>query len=97
MKLRFTPRATENLTEIADYFVDRNPAAGLRVRSDIYVGLQNLILFPEAGRQQKLASIRKFVTRRYAYLIYYLVDEMAQEVVILNVKHPARARDHQDG
>ena len=97
MKLLFTPRATENLAEIADYFVNRNPAAGLSVRSDIYIGLQNLMLFPEAGRLQKLANIRKFVTRRYAYLIYYIVDEMAQEVVILNVKHPARARDHEDG
>jgi len=27
MKLRFTPRATENLTEIADYLLERNPTA----------------------------------------------------------------------
>jgi hypothetical protein len=36
------------------------------------------------------------VTRRYAYLVYYTVDEAAEEIVILNVKHPARRREHED-
>ncbi len=31
MKLRFTPRATENIAEIADYIRARNPAAARRV------------------------------------------------------------------
>jgi plasmid stabilization system protein ParE len=33
MKLRFTPRAIENLAEIADYIRERNPAASRRVRA----------------------------------------------------------------
>jgi len=52
MKLRFTPRATANLFEIADYLHARNPAAARRVRSAIYDSLQNLILFPHVGRRQ---------------------------------------------
>jgi hypothetical protein len=36
------------------------------------------------------------VTRKFAYLIYYTVDEVAAELVILNVKHPARRREHSD-
>jgi hypothetical protein len=36
------------------------------------------------------------VTRKYAYLTYYSVDEAAGEIVVLNVKHPARQRDHED-
>jgi toxin ParE1/3/4 len=96
MKLRFTPRATENLVEIADYLHERDPAAARRVRAVIYEGLQNLILFPNAGRLQKVERIRKFVTRKYVYLIYYIVDEAADEIVILNVKHPARERDYED-
>jgi plasmid stabilization system protein ParE len=96
MKLRFTTRATENLVEIASYLHERNPAAAYRVRAAIYESLQNLILFPAAGRLQKVARVRKFVTRKYAYLIYYSVDEAAGEIVVLNVKHPARQRDHED-
>jgi len=36
------------------------------------------------------------VTRKYSYLIYYTVDEAAEEVVVLSVKHGARERDHSD-
>jgi plasmid stabilization system protein ParE len=96
MKLRFTPRATANLMEIADYIHARNPAAAQRVRAAIYDSLQNLILFPHIGRKQKVEGVRKFVTRKYAYLVYYTVDEAAEEIVILNVKHPAQRREHSD-
>jgi len=30
------------------------------------------------------------------HLIYYTVDDAEDEIVILNVKHPARERDHSD-
>jgi plasmid stabilization system protein ParE len=46
MKLRFTPRALENIFEIAGYIRARNPAAARRVRIEIYDTLKNLILFP---------------------------------------------------
>jgi toxin ParE1/3/4 len=96
MKLRFTPRAVANLIEIADYIHERNPAAAKRVHDAIYKNLQNLILFPHVGRRQKTPGVRKFVTRKYVYLVYYAVDEAAGEIVILNVKHPARRREHED-
>ncbi len=96
MKLRFTERATENLIDIADYLHERNPTAARRVRATIYDGLQNLLLFPRAGRPQSTEGVRKFVTPRYGYLIYYLVDEAYDEIVILAVKHPARERDFED-
>ena len=44
MKLRFTPRATRDLTEIADYIRAHNPVAALRVRGAILQSLQNLAL-----------------------------------------------------
>ena len=96
MKLRFTPRAVENLAEIADYIHERNPAAALRVRAAIYESLQNLILFPHIGRRQKAEGVRRFVTYKYSYLVYYTVDDAVEEIVILNIKHPARRREHED-
>ena len=96
MKLRFTPRAIADLTEIADYLHACNPAASRRVRTAIYDDLKNLILFPRAGRRQKVEGVRKFVMRKYGYLVYYTVDEAAEEIVILNVKHPSRRREHED-
>jgi toxin ParE1/3/4 len=96
MRLRFTPRATANIIEIADYIRARNPAAAERVRAAIYASLQNLLLFPHMGRRQKAKDVRKVVTRRFGYLVYYMIDDAAEEIVILNVKHPARRREHED-
>lgn len=72
MKLRFTPRATQDLLDIADYIRERSPNASLRVRAAILDSLQDLVLFPEAGRRQTIEGVRKFVTRKYSYLIYYI-------------------------
>jgi len=96
MKLRFTGRATQDLTDIADYILTRNPQAALRVRAAILEALQNLIQFPHVGRQQAIEGLRKLVTRRYPYLVYYLVDEAAEEIVIITIQHPAREREHSD-
>lgn len=96
MKLRFTPRAVENIAAIASYIRERNPAASVRVRTAIYASLQNLILFPRAGRPQKVVGVRKLVTRPYTYIVYYMVDENADEIIILSVQHPAQKREHED-
>ena len=96
MKLRFTPRATQDLIGIADYVREHSPQGALRVRAAILESLQNLVGFPRLGRAQKVAGVRKLVTRRYPYLVYYTVDEEAGEVVILTIQHPARERKHSD-
>ena len=96
MKLRFTPRATLDLISIADYVHEHSPQGALRVRAAILESLQNLVRFPSLGRPQTVEGVRKLVTRRYPYLVYYTVDEEAGEVVILTIQHPAREREHSD-
>jgi addiction module RelE/StbE family toxin len=96
MKLRFTPRAARDLSDIADYIRERNPQAALRVRAAILESLQNLVLFPQVGRRQKVEGVRKLVTRRYRYLVYYTADEAAEEIIIITIQHPAREREHSD-
>jgi toxin ParE1/3/4 len=96
MKLRFTPRAVQNIIAIADYIRERNPAAAERVRAAIYESLQDLMLFPQAGRPQQTPGVRKFITRKYAYLVYYTVEDSTEEIIVLNVKHPAQRREHED-
>lgn len=96
MKLRFTPHAVQDLAELADYLHARNPTAARRVRAAIYETLQTLILFPRVGRRQTTEGVRKVVTRKYPYLVYYTVDVASDELVILNVKHPARRRDYSE-
>ena len=80
MKLRFTPRATRDLAEIAEYLRTRNPSAALAVRDAILRSLQNLTLFPAIGRPQDVQGVRKLVTPKYRYLVYYMIDEVAEEI-----------------
>jgi toxin ParE1/3/4 len=96
MKLRFTAQAARDLTAIADYIRERNPEAALRVRASILDSLQNLVIFPRVGRRQKIGGVHKLVTRQYRYLIYYTVDESADEIIIITIQHPARDREHTD-
>ncbi|WP_407119170.1 type II toxin-antitoxin system RelE/ParE family toxin [Bradyrhizobium sp. LMG 9283] len=96
MKLRFTERAAHDLISIADYVREHSPQGALRVRAAILESLQNLIRFPRLGRPQTIEGVRKLVTRRYPYLVYYRLDEKAGEIVILTIQHPAREREHSD-
>ncbi len=66
------------------------------VRDAILRSLQNLALFPAIGRPQNVEGVRKLVTPKYRYLIYYVIDEGAEEIVILTIRHPARSREYRD-
>jgi plasmid stabilization system protein ParE len=66
MNLRFTLRATQDLEAIAAYIRLRSPAAAQNVRAAILQSLQDMLLFPQAGRRQAPEGVRKFVTRKYA-------------------------------
>jgi toxin ParE1/3/4 len=96
VNLRFTPRAAQDLAAIADYIRAHDPAAAQRVRAAILRSLQNLVLFPQAGRAQVVEGVRKLVTRKYPYLVYYTIDEMGGEIIILTIQHPAREQQHED-
>jgi toxin ParE1/3/4 len=96
MKLRFTSRATQDLAAIANYIQAHSPAAAQRVRAAILDSLQTLVLFPQVGRKQTVQGVRKLVSRKYPYLVYYTVNETDEEIIILTIQHPARNREHED-
>jgi addiction module RelE/StbE family toxin len=96
MRLRLTRRAIQDLTEIADYLHAQNPDAALRVRTAILQTLESATLFPQLGRQQTVAGLRKLVVRRYPYLIYYTVDASAEQLVVLTIRHASRKRTQRD-
>ncbi len=96
MKVRLTKRAADDLGSIADYLNQRSHAGAVRVRDAILNSLEVLALFPRAGRRQSIAGVRKVVTRRYSYIIYYTVDDAEGEVRVLTIQHPALNREFSD-
>jgi toxin ParE1/3/4 len=96
MKLRFAPRAVQDLVAIADHIRAHSPASAGQVRAAILHSLQSLILFPQVGRAQTAEGVRKLVVRKYRYLVYYTIDHTAEEIVVLTMQHPAQEREHED-
>ena len=43
-----------------------------------------------------LEGVRKLVTRKYSYLVYYSLDRIADEVIVLSIQHHAREREYED-
>jgi plasmid stabilization system protein ParE len=66
------------------------------VRAAILESIQHLSEFPNIGRRQTIEGVRKLVTRRYPYLVYYTVDDQAGEIIILAIQHPAQERKLSD-
>jgi|SRR5215510_4044352 len=96
MKVRLTPRAARDLADIADYLRERNPTAAGAVRDAILESLRNLASLPHIGRRQNVENVRRLVVRRYGYLIYYEANEVADEIVILTIRHSSRRREYLD-
>ena len=96
MKLHFTLRALSDLEAIADYLVPVSPQGAARVRAAILDSLQNLVQFPNIGHRQTAESVRKLAVRKYKYLIYYSVNDDAEEIVILTIQHGSREREFAD-
>jgi addiction module RelE/StbE family toxin len=92
MKLRLTPQATKDLAEIADYIRAESPNAARHVRASILESLRLVADFPGIGRRQNAEGVRKHVSRRYGYLLYYTVDREADEVAVVAIRHSARQR-----
>jgi toxin ParE1/3/4 len=57
---------------------------------------RRISFWPEVGRRQTVEGMRQLVTRKYPYLIYYTVDEGAEEIVVITIQHPSRAREYED-
>ena len=89
MRLRLTPRATHDLEDIAAFTRARNPAAAQTVKAALQGALQLLAAHPLAGRVL-VKRRRRFSVPRLPYLIYYRVDDRAEIVTILTIRHAAR-------
>ena len=96
MRIQFTRGRPATWPSSPTTFAARNPIAAQRVRSAILASLETVRSFPKSGRAQTAPGVRKLVTRKYRYLVYYSVDDRREEVVVLTIQHPARERAFED-
>jgi toxin ParE1/3/4 len=90
MKMRYAPRAVQDLDDIRRYIEKDNPKAAWVVASFIKRSIAVLEDWPYHGRATEKENVRRLVVMNYPYVVFYRVDD---EVIILSVRHQARNRD----
>jgi toxin ParE1/3/4 len=89
VRVRYSPRAVKDLTEIADYLVGRSPQGARAVEAAIRTTVALIADFPGCGRHvAQRPTVRVIPVTRYPYLIFYTVADDA--VVVLHIRHAAR-------
>lgn len=90
MKVRYTPRARQDLAAIHAFIVDRNPAAAQTVVRSIRDAVRQIADQPYASIRTNDADVRLKLVRRYRYKIFYSVSD---GVLVLHIRHPSRGPD----
>ena len=91
MKLHLTELAANQIAAITDYLIVRSPLGARNVQLAMDATLAQLTNFPGLGRRQRTTGVRKIGVGRYPYNVYYCVDQQADEIVIISVRHTSRA------
>ena len=73
MRLRFAAQALDDLDSISSYIRENDPYAADRVEGDRQLATTPPTV-PRSGGRQQTAEVRKPVTPRYPYLVYYPID-----------------------
>ena len=94
MRIRYRPTALAQLDAIFDYLKDRNPAAARRVIATIKHSIDLLADFPRSAKPSEIPGIREMPIVKYPYVVFYAVDDDAQEVFILRVRHTSQDPQH---
>lgn len=88
MRIRYTPRACDDLGKILEYIDERSPRGAKSVQLAIKKTIELIGQFPRAGRPTGVLETRVLPVRRYPYLIYRSIK--AGETCLVHVRHAAR-------
>jgi toxin ParE1/3/4 len=86
-RLGWAEPALNDLSLIADYISDRDPAAATTVVEAIRQSVRRLQMFPESGPIAGSGAFRKISVPQYRYIVYY--EFTGDVVIILRVRHAA--------
>jgi len=90
MNVRYSEAALRELDQIFAYIYERNRSAAIAV-VDRIERLASLIgEMPFMGHSTDEEGVRVMPVVRYPFLIFYTINDIADEVVILHVRHGAR-------
>jgi addiction module RelE/StbE family toxin len=90
MKVRYSPRAAEDLELLRQYLAERSPQGALHVMASLFAAIEFVRRFPDAAQKTRIPGVRGKLVPRYRYKIFYRVLVSEQVVQILHVRHTSR-------
>jgi addiction module RelE/StbE family toxin len=94
VKIRYRPNALAQLDNIFAYIAVHSQPSAHRVIARIKRSIDQLADFPYSGRRSEIADIRELPIVRYPYIVFYAVDEPADQALILRVRHTSQDPAH---
>jgi plasmid stabilization system protein ParE len=94
MSPRYTDTARDETNDIFAHIAKDNSHAAAEVAATIEATISRLLAFPRLGSPTNVAGVHMTIARPHPYLIFYSIED--DELVIRNVRHPARRRPPTD-
>jgi addiction module RelE/StbE family toxin len=88
MRVRYSPRAAEDLENIRRYIGKNSQTSAWVVASFIRQSIARLVQWPRSARMTDAPGVRRLVVTNYPYVVYY--DAADDEVIVLTVLHSAQ-------
>ncbi|NQU66155.1 MAG: type II toxin-antitoxin system RelE/ParE family toxin [SAR324 cluster bacterium] len=88
MKIVWSPRAQERLSDIVDYIAQDKPGAALAWAESVLVKVENLPIFPDSGRkvpELENDQYKELIIGNYR-VIYKITEDQIQILTIRNFK-----------
>jgi toxin ParE1/3/4 len=88
VRVRYTPRAFQELQDIFSYIDEHSPLGERNVKSRVHAIIELIASHPHSGRRIGRRGLRRIAVFPYPYFVFYQV--VADEIMIQGVRHAAR-------
>ncbi|MGA2904494.1 MAG: type II toxin-antitoxin system RelE/ParE family toxin [Candidatus Korobacteraceae bacterium] len=88
MKIRLTPRASQQLLSAYEYLQATSASAAASQMKRIFNSIDLLERFPLAGRKGRIAGTREMVVPRTPFIVAYAI--VGKEIQVLAILHAAQ-------
>jgi toxin ParE1/3/4 len=90
MRIRYSPRAANDLADIHQYLSDRSPRGAAYVMAGIYAAVEFVRRNPQAAETTAIRGVRSKVVQKFSFKVFYRVAEGGDVVEIIHVRHTSR-------
>jgi toxin ParE1/3/4 len=90
MNVRYSPRATRDLTAIHEFLTQRSPAGAAHVLAAIYAAVEFIKRYPLAAEITNISGVYGKLVKKYRFKVFYRIIETDRVVEIVHVRHTSR-------